>query len=87
MIQFDADTLKKLLDRPALIDALDDAFRTDVTVPLRHHHTKKETHERDSSLLLMPAWDDGNYIGIKKQPFYRKIQKKTYPPYKQRSCY
>jgi len=25
----------------------------------------KETHERDSSLLLMPAWDDGNYIGIK----------------------
>tara|TARA_B110000090_G_scaffold185412_1_gene213418 strand:+ start:385 stop:504 length:120 start_codon:yes stop_codon:yes gene_type:complete len=31
MIQFDADTLKKLLDRPALIDALDDAFRTNVT--------------------------------------------------------
>lgn len=65
MLQFDADTLKKLLDRPALIDALDNAFRTDVTVPLRHHHTMKETHARDSFLLLMPAWDDGNYIGIK----------------------
>ena len=65
MLQFDADTLKNLLDRPALIDALDNAFRTDVTVPLRHHHTLKETGARDSTLLLMPAWDDGNYIGIK----------------------
>ncbi|MDE0994331.1 MAG: ornithine cyclodeaminase family protein [Rhodospirillales bacterium] len=79
MIQFDADMLKKLLDRPALIDALDDAFRTDVTAPLRHHHTIKETHERDSFLLLMPAWDDVNYIGIKIATILPQNSKKNLP--------
>ena len=87
MIQFDADTLKKLLDRPALIDALGYVFRTDVTLPLLHHHTMKEAHKRASFLLFMPAWGDGNYIGIKIATILPQNSEKTYPPYKQRSCY
>ena len=65
MRQLDAQALARLLDRPSLIDALDDAFRTDITVPLRHHHTMAETNAQDSTLLLMPAWDDSTFIGIK----------------------
>jgi alanine dehydrogenase len=84
MIQFDAVTIKNLLDRPALVDALDAAFRTDVTVPLRHHHTMKERHESDSFLLLMPASDDGDYICIKIATILPQNSEKNYPPYKQR---
>ena len=65
MLQLDAQALAKLLDRPSLINALDEAFRSHITVPLRHHHTLAETDARDSTLLLMPAWDDHTYIGIK----------------------
>ncbi len=65
MLHLDADAIAKRLDRPALIDALETAFRSNITVPLRHHHTLPEPAGSDSTLLLMPAWDDGAYIGIK----------------------
>ena len=35
----DAETLAGILDYPSIVAALDDAFRSDITVPLRHHHT------------------------------------------------
>lgn len=41
----------------ALIEALADAFRADITVPVRHHHTIPQ-EGRDATLLLMPAWMD-----------------------------
>lgn len=65
MRHLDAEAIAGLLDRPSLIDALEAAFRSHITVPLRHHHTLPETDVRDSTLLLMPAWDDEAYIGIK----------------------
>jgi len=34
-----ADDIARVLTYPALIDALDEAFRHDITVPVRHHHT------------------------------------------------
>ena len=33
-----AEELDRVLTYPALIEALREAFRADVTVPLRHHH-------------------------------------------------
>lgn len=49
------------LDDLSLIDAIDDAFRSDAVVPVRHHH---EIPEADSTLLLMPAWNR-SFIGVK----------------------
>lgn len=58
-------TLEELLDFPALIDRLDDAFRLGATVPVRHHHGVPVPGGNDGMLLLMPAWRAGDRIGIK----------------------
>ena len=61
-----ADDIQKVLTYRALIEALGDAFRSDITVPVRHHHTIP-TAGADATLLLMPAWrEDGErFIGCK----------------------
>jgi len=61
----DADALAETLDFPSIVSALDDAFRSNITVPLRHHHTVPVDGGRDATLLLMPAWQDGRFIGVK----------------------
>ena len=55
-----ATEIDAALDFPALIDALDDAFRAGGQAPERHHHEVPNggTH------LLMPAWGDG-LLGVK----------------------
>ncbi len=53
------------LSYPALVDALRDAFRGDITVPVRHHHAVPQPG-RDATLLLMPAWTAGKHGG---EPF------------------
>lgn len=60
----DAEAVAERLDYDALVDALEAAFRGDVTVPPRHHHTVPVAKGRDATLLLMPAWD-AQFIGIK----------------------
>lgn len=60
------EELARLLDFPSLIDALEVAFREDYVVPLRHHHDFENPGVGvDSTLLLMPAWQVGQYLGIK----------------------
>jgi ornithine cyclodeaminase len=44
-----------LLSFPALIDAIEAAFRRSITVPVRHHHTLPRP-DGDATALLMPAW-------------------------------
>lgn len=61
----DADALAHALPYPALIDAIEDAFRGGVTVPLRAHHTVPSPDGTDATLLLMPAWSDDGFIGVK----------------------
>ncbi|MEO0341490.1 MAG: ornithine cyclodeaminase family protein, partial [Bacteroidota bacterium] len=49
-----------------LIPALKDAFEQDIEVPMRHHHDfAHPTAQQDSTLLLMPAWRVGQYLGVK----------------------
>ena len=64
----------RLLDAPAvadklsyerLIDVLDDAFRADVSVPVRAHHSIPVAGGHDATLLLMPAWRRGGGVGVK----------------------
>jgi ornithine cyclodeaminase len=50
-----AEEIERALTYPALIAALRDAFRSDIAVPERHHHTVPQPGQ-DATLLLMPAW-------------------------------
>src|SRR5690348_7761025 len=61
-----ADDIQNVLTYRGLIDALADAFKSDIAVPTRHHHTIPQPGA-DATLLLMPAWGDGTerYIGCK----------------------
>ena len=52
-----ADDIQNVLTYRALIDALDEAFQSDIAVPVRHHHTVP-TAGTDATLLLMPAWKE-----------------------------
>ncbi len=61
----DAKALISALPWPKLIDALDQIFTQDVVEPVRHHHTMLVPNEPDATLLLMPAWIEGKYIGVK----------------------
>jgi len=56
------------LSMQLLIDALAEAFCSDMVVPLRHHHTISR-NDADATLLLMPAWTGAgakkSYLGTK----------------------
>jgi alanine dehydrogenase len=54
-----ADEIDRVLTYPALIDALAEAFRADIGVPLRHTHMIPQPSGVDAKLLLMPAWTNG----------------------------
>lgn len=63
-----ADEVDAILSMPVLIDALAAAFRSDITVPPRHHHAVHRTPS-GGTLLLMPAWTGAgvtpSYLGTK----------------------
>ncbi|MCW5677590.1 MAG: ornithine cyclodeaminase family protein [Xanthobacteraceae bacterium] len=62
-----ADEIDALLDFPSLIEALRDAFCTDIETPLRHHHAIARG-DGEAALLLMPAWTkekEASFLGTK----------------------
>jgi alanine dehydrogenase len=61
---FSAEEVAQRLDYVSLTNAIDDAFRADITIPPRHHHTIPVEGGRDSTLLLMPAWSE-TFLGLK----------------------
>jgi ornithine cyclodeaminase len=67
MPRFDAAAVAARLDRRALIDALERAFRSPVEVPQRQRYELNSARpgERGGSLLVMPAWRIGGSLGIK----------------------
>ena len=54
-----ADDIDRVLTYPLLIDALAEAFRDEIAVPVRHHHTIPQPGT-DATLLLMPAWTNNS---------------------------
>ncbi|MBS0396590.1 MAG: ornithine cyclodeaminase family protein, partial [Proteobacteria bacterium] len=60
----DAATTAALLAPAALLPALERLFRDGCTAPVRHHHTVPVPGAPDATLLLMPAWRAGAYLGI-----------------------
>jgi ornithine cyclodeaminase len=61
----DAATVAKRLQPATLVAALERMFRQGCTAPVREHHTIPVPGSQDGSLLLMPAWQAGGYLGIK----------------------
>ncbi|MFC3285900.1 ornithine cyclodeaminase family protein [Litchfieldella rifensis] len=61
----DAEQVTTSLPWSALVDALDDIFTCTVHSPVRHHHHISVPGEPDATLLLMPAWLEGQYLGVK----------------------
>jgi len=59
-----AETVDAALTYPALVDALRNGFRSNIAAPPRHHH-EFATGGGAGTLLLMPAWQPGGYLGAK----------------------
>ena len=65
-MQLTDSEIEKALPWLEMIEALNDIFRRDdVISPIRHHHNIGVPDEADATLLLMPAWIRGEYLGVK----------------------
>lgn len=62
---FSADETRRLLPYSGLIESLKKAFQAESTVPLRHHHNIACEGRPDTQLLLMPAWCENKFGGVK----------------------
>ena len=65
MQYLDADTIRKRLDWPTTIAALERALQADIHAPVRVNHRIDVPGMPSGSLLLMPAWQVGDKIGVK----------------------
>ncbi len=65
MIEINGAELRRLLDYPSLINQLEKAFKAETFTPARHHHDFNQGRSNPSTLLLMPAWIDDAYLGVK----------------------
>jgi ornithine cyclodeaminase len=66
MLQISSEQISDHCHYPTLIEALKDAFKKEYKIPKRHHHQYPNPKEGiESTLLLMPAWDDGENLGVK----------------------
>ncbi len=57
--------IENQLDFDSLIPAIRSGFASPIQVPQRHHHAYTSGEVIPSTLLLMPAWEDGEFLGIK----------------------
>jgi ornithine cyclodeaminase len=65
MLTIDADAVQRFTEFAPLVEAIREMFRKDCVMPVRHHHTIDVPGEADATLLLMPAWTVGEFIGVK----------------------
>ncbi len=65
MLVLNEDETRRALSWPALIGAIENMFRVGCETPLRHHHDVEVPGERNATLLMMPAWVPGSYLGVK----------------------
>lgn len=62
---FNARETAALLPYRGMIDSLDAAYRAGVIAPERVHHRIESIGEADKTLIMMPAWQRGEAIGVK----------------------
>lgn len=59
-----AEEVAAALPWPALVERLAMTFRKGVESPPRHHHAMHRP-DGEATMLLMPAWEQAGYIGVK----------------------
>lgn len=62
---YTAEQVREALPWLKLIDALEHQFQQGCVMPVRHHHQINVPGEQQATLLLMPAWVEGEYLGVK----------------------
>ncbi|MBB5576839.1 MULTISPECIES: ornithine cyclodeaminase family protein [Rhizobium] len=65
MLVLDEEQTRSALALPALIEAIATMFAGGCVMPVRHHHDMEVPGESNATLLLMPAWLPGQYMGVK----------------------
>lgn len=65
MLILDEAETRAALPFAGLIEALGTMFTSGCEAPTRHHHDVAVPGEANATLLLMPAWLPGRYIGVK----------------------
>ena len=75
----DAKQIVEHLPWNELIDALDKIFVQDVVEPVRHHHTINVPGDPPATLLLMPVWIEGAYLGVKQVAVFPGNSKRGQP--------
>ncbi|WP_226507033.1 ornithine cyclodeaminase family protein [Pseudomonas sp. MWU16-30317] len=70
MLIIDTEKTRALLPFEQLVPALAQAFREEVQVPLRHNHAIHPDSAMPGCMLLMPAWNNQGFLGIKTVTIY-----------------
>lgn len=66
MKNISAEQVSQALPYEQLVPALEEAFASDVVVPARQHFDiKNEAATRETTLLIMPAWQENHVAGVK----------------------
>lgn len=65
MNYFDAEAIRKNLSWKDCVEALRSMFAKGCEAPVRHHHSVKVPGQQEATMLLMPAWLPGKYLGLK----------------------
>ena len=76
---FDAISTRNALPFDELIGSLHDLFIQGCEVPLRHTHKVGVTAADSGTVLLMPAWTDAGYLGVKTVMIYPGNSSKGLP--------
>ena len=65
MLLLNAEETRAALPFRPLVEALRAMFASGCEMPVRHHHEIKVPGDVDATLLLMPAWLSGQFLGVK----------------------
>jgi ornithine cyclodeaminase len=79
VIEIGTESLTETLDYPSLVEALRNAFTGAIEQPERHRHEIRLPDGERATLLLMPAWRPGSYIGVKTATIFPSNRPKGIP--------
>jgi ornithine cyclodeaminase/alanine dehydrogenase-like protein (mu-crystallin family) len=65
MNYFNAEMIQENLGWSDCIEALRRMFAQGCEAPVRHHHSVEVPGQQEATMLLMPAWLPGKYMGLK----------------------
>lgn len=64
MLHIKDEEIRKALEYKELIGALENIFKSDYEMPVRHHHFYETDSGHENTMILMPVWNK-KYMGIK----------------------